>query len=124
MLLNSIYIDNNSAATTDYLNTNLDLQECIINNLTITSSVEVKLAIKSDFIEDNFNDESKINSKNDLIIDTIKGEISSEKIENTFSKPLGGTASEWGSCRFRYRCYVSRSHWSNRVYALIRTGPR
>ena len=98
MLLNSIYIDNTSAATTDYLNTNLDLQECIINNLTITSSVEVKLAIKSDFIEDNFNDESKINSKNDLIIDTIKGEISSEKIENTFSKPLGGTASEWGSC--------------------------
>jgi hypothetical protein len=74
-------------------NTNSDFINGTSENISITQNDEIKLDLDTKYIEDDFIDESKISYKQNIIVDTPRGEARLSKIFNVF----GGSEREWFS---------------------------
>ena len=72
--------------------TNTDFESGTLENLTLTDDGKLKLDLLAKYTNDDFKDESKIKSKQNLIIDTDNGEL---LLLNRFQKTFGGT--NWDS---------------------------
>ncbi len=83
----------NVTAESSWINTTQeDFNTGTSTNLDITSTGEVKLALNTKYIEDNFINESKINFKKNMFIDTDSGEAKLLKINHA----IGGKDNDFG----------------------------
>ena len=90
-------IDNATACSKWTQSTQDDFKSGILNNLTISTTGEVKLAQETTYKKDEFINELKIAVKNNVIIDTIMTEVRPSTFKNTsFFKIFGGKSDDNG----------------------------
>jgi hypothetical protein len=73
--------------------TNTDFESGTLENLTLSDSGEIKLTLNSKYIFDDYKDEMKIRSKENLIIDTINGKT---RLLTRFQKTFGDSSADYG----------------------------
>ncbi len=78
-ILNEVSAGSNLKDTTE-----ADFNAGTLNNVVATSNGNVKLALQTKYIEDDFNDETKISFKKNVIVDTVTGEAKLLKIVKTY----------------------------------------
>jgi hypothetical protein len=86
-------IKNVSADSSWVQTTEADFKNGTLNNVIVTTSGEVELALQTKFVEDDFTDESKISYKENVVVDSSQGEANLLKIV----KPFGGLGISCGS---------------------------
>jgi hypothetical protein len=85
-------IKNASALTRWEQTTEQDFNNGTLTNVTVTPDGNVTLALQMNYVEDDYIDELKIDSRENVIIDTIADEVKLEK----FSKTFGGGSTDRG----------------------------
>ncbi|UCE37751.1 MAG: Ig-like domain-containing protein [Thermoplasmata archaeon] len=78
------FIGNVSADESWVQTTAGDFNSGTLTNVTVTPTGEVKLALQSNYVEDDFIDESKISYKDNITVDTALGEARLIKFNRTF----------------------------------------
>jgi hypothetical protein len=91
------FINTSTAYSTWTQESAQDFNQGTSENVTVTSKDEVILDHHIAYIEDNFYDESKINYKENLIVNTTVGEIKLLRLFNMFSLGFGGSDDDIGN---------------------------
>ncbi|UCE37747.1 MAG: Ig-like domain-containing protein [Thermoplasmata archaeon] len=77
-------MENASAGSSWMQTTEQDFNNGTLTNVIVTPDGNVTLALQTKYIEDDFLDESKIDYKRNVIVDTAGGEVKLNKINKTF----------------------------------------
>jgi hypothetical protein len=91
--ISSLFMPTVKAASFWIQTTESDFKVGTLDNIMVTPDGNVTLALQEKFIEDDFTDESKINYKKNVIVDTVLGEV---RLLKGINKTFGGTDLDWG----------------------------